>query len=319
MSKRKFKVGDKVVIKPESVYGPKGVVGTVTGYYSVDKKYTVKFTNGFTHDFRGVELDAYTEPKKVEKKETVKPEVKEKESEFKVGDRIEYKHNDGKTYKGVIVEVDTGLGGGLCLCKLENFFGHNGKHFSKKNDGYDTCDHWFCIPYELKKIEEPKEEPKNTIVIYQRDRDVVALDKVTGQKCYAHCHPDDKFDFKTGAKIAFGRLIGEPVEEKTVPKEEPIKYVDRFEKGKTYIFDKETFKHCCGYNNDVPEWVDYCDGKVVKYETKDIGSIGSYLIGCHWCKEVMGETEAPNKVENDIDNFVKMLEAMLFAEIKKVD
>lgn len=304
MSKRKFKVGDKVVIKPESVYSPKGVLGTVIDYD--DKKYTVKFTNGFTHPFRGVELDAYVEPKKVEKPKKLAP--REKTRKFEVGDIVKgtsgyrYAITNFKMTKGVVTETDND---GLITVKVL-------EHEDPKWIGNEY--RWVQAKY-FEKIE----EPKNTIVIYQRDRDVVALDKVTGQKCFAHCHPDDKFDFKTGAKIAFGRLIGEPVEEKTVSKEEPIKYVDRFEKGKTYIFDKETFKHCCGYNDDVPKWVDYCDGKVVKYGTETIGSIGSYLIGCHWCKEVIGEPKTTNKVEDDIDNFVKMFEAMLFGKTKKVD
>ena len=375
MSKRKFKVGDKVVIKGESVYGPKGVVGTVVSYF--DKKYTVKFVNGFTHSFRGVELDAYVEPK-VEPKKAVRktkqvhrgqyevgdrvtvketnikdktfenkvgtivaieetgdgypykveieggrkqwccvkghakgePKKEVKEHNFKVGDRIEYKHDDGETYKGAIVEVDTGLGGGLCLCRLENFVGHNGESFSKKSDGYGTNDHWFCIPHELKKIEEHKEEePKNTIVIYQKDRDVVALDKVTGKKCYAHCHPDDKFDFTTGAKIAFGRLIGEPSEEEVI-KEEPIKYIDRFEKGKTYIFDKEIFK---SYSSTkvTPHWVDECDGKVVEDATGIVGRIGRYLIGCSWCKEVTPKTATTKEANSEVDVFFEALKHLL--------
>lgn len=44
------------------------------------------------------------------------------------------------------------------------------------------------------------------IVIYQKDRTVIAVDKNTGRKCVAKCHPDDEFDFYTGAKLAFSRL-----------------------------------------------------------------------------------------------------------------
>lgn len=46
------------------------------------------------------------------------------------------------------------------------------------------------------------------IVIYQKDRTVIAVDKNTGRKCVAKCHPDDEFDFYTGAKLAFSRLTG---------------------------------------------------------------------------------------------------------------
>lgn len=48
-----------------------------------------------------------------------------------------------------------------------------------------------------------------TIVIYRNDNKVVALDKTTGEKAEAKCNPADEFDFRTGAKLAFNRLIGE--------------------------------------------------------------------------------------------------------------
>lgn len=50
-----------------------------------------------------------------------------------------------------------------------------------------------------------------TIVIYRKDNKVVALDKSTGEKAEANCNPADEFDFRTGAKLAFNRLMGEDV------------------------------------------------------------------------------------------------------------
>lgn len=50
-----------------------------------------------------------------------------------------------------------------------------------------------------------------TIVIYRNDNKVVALDKSTGEKAEAKCNPADEFDFHTGAKLAFNRLMGEDV------------------------------------------------------------------------------------------------------------
>lgn len=50
-----------------------------------------------------------------------------------------------------------------------------------------------------------------TIVIYRNDKKVVALDKTTGKKAEAKCNPADEFDFRTGAKLAFNRLMGEDV------------------------------------------------------------------------------------------------------------
>lgn len=50
-------------------------------------------------------------------------------------------------------------------------------------------------------------EPVNeTIVIYSKDREVIALDKATGNKAIARCNPVDEYDFRVGAKLAFERL-----------------------------------------------------------------------------------------------------------------
>ena len=293
MTRRKFKVGDKVVIKKESVYGPKGVVGTVVNYNNT--KYTVEFTNGFRHMFRGAELDYYVEPVK---KPAKTKKVEKKEPKFKVGDIVRgisdrYRITGHDMTKGEVTK-----------CYETVFWVKVLEHPNKRYIGVE-----FPVNYDgFEKVTE-KEEPKNTVVIYQRDRDVVALDKTTGQKCFAHCHPDDAFDFKTGAKIAFGRLIGEPVEEKTVPKEEPIKYVDRFEKGKTYIFDKETYKsyQCV---KDVPDWVDYCDGEVVKHSAGFIGTIGRYIVSSNWCKEVTPKKVEPKETHDEFeDAMYPLLEA----------
>lgn len=58
----------------------------------------------------------------------------------------------------------------------------------------------------LEKVEKVESE---TIVIYRNDNKVVALDKSTGEKAEANCNPADEFDFRTGAKLAFNRLMGE--------------------------------------------------------------------------------------------------------------
>lgn len=47
-----------------------------------------------------------------------------------------------------------------------------------------------------------------TIVIYRKDDQVIALDKRTGKKAVAKCCPEDLFDFDYGAKLAFLRLTG---------------------------------------------------------------------------------------------------------------
>lgn len=51
-------------------------------------------------------------------------------------------------------------------------------------------------------------EPE-TIVIYRNGDKTIARNKRTGEEAEAKCSKDDEYDFYTGAKIAFERLIGE--------------------------------------------------------------------------------------------------------------
>lgn len=60
-------------------------------------------------------------------------------------------------------------------------------------------------------------EPVNeTIVIYSKEREVIAVDKVTGDKAIARCSPADEYDFHVGAKLAFERLMNGNKENITV-------------------------------------------------------------------------------------------------------
>lgn len=67
---------------------------------------------------------------------------------------------------------------------------------------YDPKHHceWSFVEDELEPVNE-------TIVIYRKDREVIAVDKVTGDKAIAKCSPEDTFDFNVGAKLAFDRLM----------------------------------------------------------------------------------------------------------------
>ena len=76
------------------------------------------------------------------------------------------------------------------------------------HDSKNDCD-W--------RIEEDDLEPVNeTIVIYRKDREVIAAEKVTGYKAIAKCSPEDTFDFNVGAKLAFDRLMNVNKENITV-------------------------------------------------------------------------------------------------------
>ena len=48
---------------------------------------------------------------------------------------------------------------------------------------------------------------KPSIVIFRRDREVIAKDVATGNEGIAKCSPNDEFCFKTGASIALARLM----------------------------------------------------------------------------------------------------------------
>lgn len=52
--------------------------------------------------------------------------------------------------------------------------------------------------------------PNVGISIIREGRAIIAEDVFTGEKAVAKCHPDDKFDARIGATIAFNRLVGMP-------------------------------------------------------------------------------------------------------------
>lgn len=83
---------------------------------------------------------------------------------------------------------------------------------------YDFCNGTYCnktyfltcYGYTILEFSDFEWDNKNTkrkpVIIYRNGQDVIALDKETGEKAVAKCHPNDEFDFAIGAKIAFGRL-----------------------------------------------------------------------------------------------------------------
>lgn len=124
---------------------------------------------------------------------------------FKVGDIVKVKKN------AVILNIRTlGECGTVKKLLTDNYYsvefdkfvgGHDCKGFAKYGYG------WNCAEDALDLVKHQNE----TIVIYRNDNKVVALDKSTGEKAEAKCNPADEFDFRTGAKLAFNRLMGEDV------------------------------------------------------------------------------------------------------------
>lgn len=113
-----------------------------------------------------------------------------KERKFKVGERY-----TSKLFvdKGAVIEI-TEISGGTVFYKDVVGESIGLKHFQIGS----------IFSAALEKVD-------TTIVIYRKDNKVIALDKSTGEKAEANCNPADEFDFRTGAKLAFNRLMGEDV------------------------------------------------------------------------------------------------------------
>ena len=104
----------------------------------------------------------------------------------------------GKRYKcgcfadnGAVIEI-TQINGSTCFYKDVV-----GKTFGMKSFDINSI-----FAFKL-------EEVDKTIVIYHNENKVIALDKQTGERAEVNCNPADEFDFRTDAKLAFNRLMGE--------------------------------------------------------------------------------------------------------------
>lgn len=124
-----------------------------------------------------------------------------KKRKFKVGDRVVEKINQKK---GIVVDFSKDYDNVLVKFGGWNE-GHDGRGYTESGKTYYGKHCWYFCEEQLEIIKE------ETIVIYRNDNKVVALDKSTGEKAEAKCNPADEFDFRTGAKLAFNRLMGEDV------------------------------------------------------------------------------------------------------------
>lgn len=124
---------------------------------------------------------------------------------FKAGDKVRVKkfkkrpstwNGEGKMdhLMGKVVKIERVVSPTKCVYAVHD----------SKND-YD----WFFREDDLEPVNE-------TIVIYNKEREVIALDKATGNKAIARCNPADEYDFRIGAKLAFDRLMNSNKESTTV-------------------------------------------------------------------------------------------------------
>ena len=61
------------------------------------------------------------------------------------------------------------------------------------------------------RLQDLLESENQSITIYQKVREVIAKNNITGKTATAKCHPEDEFDFSVGARLALDRLF-EPEE-----------------------------------------------------------------------------------------------------------
>lgn len=124
---------------------------------------------------------------------------------FKVGDRVKVKKDIVTINRRTVGKCGTVkelLTDNYCSVEFDEFVGgHDCNGFAKEGHG------WNCVEDALDLVKTQNE----TIVIYRKENKVIALDKSTGEKAEAKCNPADEFDFRTGAKLAFDRLMGEAV------------------------------------------------------------------------------------------------------------
>lgn len=122
---------------------------------------------------------------------------------FKVGDRVKVKKDIVTLNRRTVGKCGTVkelLTDNYCSVEFDEFVGgHDCNGFAKEGHGWNHAED----ALDLVKTQ------NETIVIYRNDNKVVALDKSIGEKAEANCNPADEFDFRTGAKLAFNRLMGE--------------------------------------------------------------------------------------------------------------
>ncbi len=124
---------------------------------------------------------------------------------FKVGDRVKVKKDTVTINRRTVGKCGTVkelLTNNYCAVEFDKFVGcHDCGGFAKEGHGWNFTEDVLDLV----------RTQNETIVIYRKDNKVIASDKSTGDKAEAKCNPTDEFDFRTGAKLAFSRLMGKDV------------------------------------------------------------------------------------------------------------
>lgn len=176
---------------------------------------------------------------------------------FKVGDKVRIRQWDdmkkefGTVSWGAINCSNSFTEGMRELCgkkaTISHIYGAFSKNVSLKDfencEGIDT--NWCYSTDMLEPVEDDTE-----IVISKHGKEVRAVFKVNGnivKESVAKCHPDDRFNFKTGAEIAFSRLFEK--------KKKRITFRDMLKKEHPEYVSEEYVGGCKG----CPSWYGYCD------------------------------------------------------------
>lgn len=140
---------------------------------------------------------------------------------------------------------------------------------------------------------------KPSIVIFRRDRNVIAKDVATGDEGIAKCSPDDDFVFKTGAAIALARLMAKtPDVLNHDVKEEWIKVLGvKDSEKKVYTDADRNFK--VGDRVVVRDW----DDMAKEYGTSEGGTIHCCFGFTDTMRHLCGRTATVKEV---IRNYIKV-------------
>ena len=208
-------------------------------------------------------------------------------SKFKVGDKVRIL--DGSTIKNYAGGWTTRMG--RYVGEIHEI--SNVEHLSSDSTNYRLED--VAYVWDERGLERCGNE---TIVIYRKDNEVIALDKRTGKKAIAKCSPEDKFDFNIGAKLAFERLMNSDKESITV--EDMRKKLDY------YCFGRR----CCG--GCKLESPTYRCGRGAHFMTKD--DAGNYTMSDEEIKHafniVFGTGTNEIKRRAKVGDYVKIVNAV---------
>lgn len=147
---------------------------------------------------------------------------------FNVGDRVEKIGGMFAGEFGTVVGYDWIVKGYLVEFEKPHGGMHDGGGKCKNRHGY------WCKPNNLRLVE----AVDNTkIEIFRNGKAVIALKRTNGKvvaKGVSKCHPDDEFDFDTGARLAMERCVGKADTATTEPESKPTE--PKFKKGDTVEF-----------------------------------------------------------------------------------